>query len=89
MKKILSDIYKGIGSSFTNSPDGVSSKKIVAYAVSFCVVMAHEKWWMTKDFSLLPTILTLDFGFILTLFGINVYDKIKNQPDKTNTDENK
>ncbi len=90
MKKVLSDIYNGFGSSFTNAPDGVSSKKIVAYGITFCVMMAHEKWWRSGDFSLLPTVLTLDFGFILTLMGINVYDKMKNQPDSTDkkgTDE--
>lgn len=80
MKQILKDIYKGFGSSFTNDPNGVSSKKIVAYSISFCVIMAHVKWWRMDDFTLLPTIIGLDFSFILALFGINVYDKMKNQP---------
>ena len=88
MKKILSDIYRGLSGSIENKPGGYSSKKLTALAITICIVAAHVKWWHGKDFTLLPTILGLDFGFILALFGINVTDK-KLNPEKPKEDEPK
>lgn len=84
--KFLSDIYNGLIGSFKNSPDGFSSKKLTAFVITVCVIVAHVKWWKGNDFTLLPTIIGLDFGFILTLFGINVADKKFNPSEKK--DEN-
>lgn len=75
MKKIFSVLFSGLEGSMHNYPSGWSSKKLTALAITLCVIAAHVKWMATGDFSQLTTVLTIDFGFILTLYGINVTDK--------------
>lgn len=87
MKKIFTDLYSGVTGSFKNSPDGYSSKKLTAFAIMVCVIVAHAKWWRTNDFTMLPTIIGLDFGFILALFGINVADKKVNGSTTTSLEQ--
>ena len=82
MKKFLKDLYE----SLKNGPLGFSLKKVIAVTITFCIVAAHVKWWRGGDFTLLPTILGLDFGFLLTLLGINVADK-KINPEQPKTKE--
>lgn len=43
-----------------------------------CVMAAHIKWIALGDFSQLVSVLTVDFGFIAVLFGINEYGKKAN-----------
>ncbi len=66
-------------SSFDNHSSGASSKKLTAFALVVCVLLAHISWLKNShahnDYSLLTTILTIDFAFISTLFGINIADK--------------
>ena len=84
MKKLLIDIKNGILGSFSNDAKGFSGKKMVIFVICICVVLAHVKWLALKDFTQLTTVLTIDYTFICTLFGINVVDKVKN-PTKENS----
>ncbi len=51
-----------------------------------CVIFAHLEWlehcFVTEDFSLLTTVLAIDYGFIATLLGLTTYSKMKG--DETN-----
>jgi hypothetical protein len=86
MKKLLLEFKTGLLGSFTNAPGGFSSKKLTALAITICIVIAHIRWFNEKDFTQLTTVLTIDYGFILALFGINVVDKFKN-PNKDTPSE--
>ena len=75
MKKIITDILK----SFNNQEGGYSGKKLSALAVMICIMAAHAKWIALGNFAQLEMVLTIDFTFICTMFGINVADKKINQ----------
>ena len=79
----IKSIFDDILHSLHNGNEGYSAKKLTIFGVVTCVIAAHIKWITLGDFSLLTTILPIDYGFILTLFGINVYDKSKNKTDST------
>ena len=86
MKEFLNSIKRGFLGSFNNEPVGWSGKKLTAFAITICCVAAHIKWMALKDFTQLTTVLTIDYAFIATLFGINVVDKMKN-PSETKQDD--
>jgi len=71
MKELVSNLIK----SFDNSGEGFGAKKLSAFALMVCIVVAHVKWIALADFSQLISVLTIDYGFIAILFGINSYDK--------------
>lgn len=77
---LIKFIEKGLFS-LDNSNKGLSGKKLTAFAMTFCVVQLHEYYveyaFIHKDFSLLPLILSADFGFLTLLFGLNEYSKNK------------
>lgn len=82
MIKILSEIKSGLFGSLSNDTKGFSAKKLTGFAITLCVIIAHVKWFNEKDFTQLTTVLTIDYTFIATLFGINVVDKMKNTTEK-------
>ena len=73
MKKILENILN----SFNCKDEGFSSRKLTAFVIIVCVVVAHIKWIMLGDFKQLEMILTIDYGFIATLFGMTTYSSLK------------
>lgn len=80
--------------SLSNDKRGFSGKKITAVALTICIVQLHEyyvKWAFIKgDFSLLPLILSADFGFLTLLFGLNEYSKKRlDTPPQTDNGEAK
>ena len=77
MKKAIQNILN----SFNNDKKGYSGKKLT---VVICVMAAHIKWIAMGDFSQLISVLTVDYATVLTLMGINVYDKKVNTPTETN-----
>lgn len=72
---IFQEIYRGFMGSLTNDPNGFSSKKIIAYCVTLCVLGIHYKWMRGTNTNDILTLLGVDFGFIGVLVGINVADK--------------
>ncbi len=79
MKKIIIELVD----SFNNiSGTGFSGKKLSAFAIITCVLAAHAKWIALGDFSQLIPVITADYFFIATMFGINEYGK-KVENDKT------
>ncbi len=73
MKKILDNIL----ASFSNKHEGFSSRKLTAFAIIVCVIAAHIKWIMLGDFTQLELVLTIDYSFIATLFGMTTYSSLK------------
>ena len=71
MKKLISDLVASLNS----KDEGFSGKKLSAFAVMICIVAAHVKWIAIGDFSQLEMVLTIDFAFIASMFGIGAYTK--------------
>ncbi len=85
MKKVIQNIIN----SFNNKEEGFSSKKLTAFSVMVCIVATHIKWITMGNFTQLEMVLTIDFGFVSLLYGINVTDKKINPTDKPPVNENK
>lgn len=66
-------------SALDNHSTGSSGKKWTAFILVVCVVFCHASWlkhaYATEDYSLLTTVLTIDFAFLSALFGLNITDK--------------
>ena len=77
MKKILEKLSQ----SFDNGDAGFSSKKLTAFSIVVCVLVAHCKWIAMGNFEQLEMVLTIDFSFISLLYGINVTDKKINKKE--------
>lgn len=73
MKQFFSDLV----SSLNSKDEGFSGKKLSAFAVMICIITAHIKWITLGDFSQLEMVLTIDFAFIASMFGIGAYSKTK------------
>ena len=71
----MKEILKNILASFDNDTKGYSSKKLTALTIIILVSIIHIKWITLGDFSQLEMVLTIDFTFIATMFGINEYGK--------------
>jgi hypothetical protein len=71
---------------FENKVNGASARKLSAFSIMVCVLVAHAAWlrkaFMENDFTLLSTVLTIDYTFILTLLGLTTWQQIQ----KTKTD---
>lgn len=74
----MKELIQNILSSLNNKSEGFSGKKLTAFTITGCIVAAHIKWITLGDFTQLTTVLTIDYGTILMLFGINVVDKKQN-----------
>ena len=79
MKKIINEIIAGLMGSMHNGSEGWSGKKLSAWAIVMCIIYAHYKW-VEKGMPEFLSVMALDFGFVCTLYGINVTDKKLNQP---------
>ena len=75
----MKEIIKNILNSLDNQNTGYSGKKLSALVVILCVVASHIKWLSLGNFAQLEMVLTIDFTFICTMFGINVADKKLNK----------
>ena len=82
-------IIKWFLATFDNYTKGASGRKMTAFAVTLCVIAMHAAYiihlFKSKDFSLFPEILIIDFGFIAALFGLTTYQNLKRNatPDST------
>ena len=89
MRKFLTWI-KG---SLENNDKGASARKLAAFTIIACIVIAHTAWlkyaFMHENFSLLCEVLLIDFGFVSVSLGMATYENImkyKNgKTDKTDT----
>jgi hypothetical protein len=77
MVKVITDLY----GSFSNSNDGFSAKKLTAFILTLTFCYSHR---FVNEVNLIG-VLGVDAGLITLLFGVNVYDKLKNKENDTNT----
>ena len=81
MKEILKNILKSI----TSDTEGYSSRKLTAFIIIICVIAIHIKWLTLGDLTQLEMVLTIDYSFIATLFGMTTWSSIKlnkNKPEE-------
>jgi len=88
MKDKLNSVLNKLMESFNDKSEGFSSRKLTSFAMTVCIIVLHAEWMeyshRVDDFNLLPTVLTIDTGFILVLLGLTTYSKaqdIKNKKD--------
>lgn len=82
MKQKLVELYESLVASLDNKNTGFSGKKLTAFAIVVCVIIAHVKWIALGNFDQLEMVLGIDYGFIAVLFGINEYGKKTNPTEK-------
>jgi len=75
----MKEIFDKLINSFDNEPKGFSSKKLTAFILVLMSVVAHIKWFILGDFSQLEMVLTIDYAFIASLFGMTTYQAMKTQ----------
>ena len=76
----MKEIYKNILDSFNNKEGGYSGKKLTIFSIVICIMYGHYKFFNSENWiQNFVAVLTIDFGTILTLFGINVADKSINK----------
>ena len=83
----MKHILNNLSGSFNNiAGDGWGGKKLTAFAITGCVVLAHLAWIhysvTRKDFRQLEMVLGINYTFIATLFGINEYGKKVTKKDE-------
>lgn len=79
----MKELYTKILGSFDNEPRGFSSKKLTAFILVAVVVAVHIKWMVLGNFSQLEMVLTIDYTFIASLFGMTTYQAIKTNTSTT------
>lgn len=88
MKEKLNQIWQGVMGSLDTTDKPFSGRKLTAYAIIACVIAAHVKWIVLGDLSNLEMVLTIDYGFVATLFGMTTYSAIKMKiSEEKKTDE--
>jgi len=79
----MKEFIHNILASLNNKAEGYSGKKLTAFSLVVCVLVAHIKWITLGDFSQLIPVLTCDYAFISVLFGINEYGKKQEKSEKS------
>lgn len=77
---------KYLQSSFDTNTKGASARKLSAFIIIICVVVAHVKWIALGNFSQLELVLTIDYSFIAALLGMTTYESIKKKNEIPNPD---
>lgn len=78
MKELFADLYQRFLGSLDNKKDsGFSGRKLTAFALVVCTCAIHIKYIALADFSQLEMVLTIDYAFIATLFGMTTYQSVK------------
>ena len=83
--RIPKGLIDNLRGSFETKIGGSSAKKLSAFAIMVCVVLAHFVWLkhclLTEDFSQFTTVLTIDFAFVASLLGITAFENKKKGKD--------
>ena len=82
MKQFINNILNSLDNKKDN---GFSGKKLTILSIIICVIYGHYKLYNSDNWNqLFVSVLTIDFGTILTLFGLNITDKKINTSNETN-----
>lgn len=78
---MMKDKLEKLIASLDDYTKGFSSRKLSAFIMMACIVlleMVYIKYlYNTGDFSMFPSILTINLGFVSTLLAITTYSKLK------------
>lgn len=81
MKEFLNKIW----AAFDTHSKGFSARKLTAFIIVMCIVVAHIAWlknaFQKDDFSLLEVVLVIDYSFVAALLGLTTYENIKTKHD--------
>ena len=88
INKTMKEIIQNIQKSFNGANEGYSARKLTAFVIVLCVIAAHIKWITLGDFKQLELVLTIDYGFIASMFGMTTYSAIK-MSDKEKKEDKK
>ena len=81
MKEQINIFFTKLLHSFDNTKEGLSARKLTAFAVVFVYVFSQMKWVMScfknNDYALLPEISMINVTFILALLGLTTWQGIK------------
>lgn len=80
-------IEKLIGSFDTKADNGFSARKLTAFVLVVCIVLIHIKYLIWGSFDQMEMVLTIDYTFVATLFGMTTYQSIKT-PKNDNKQDN-
>jgi hypothetical protein len=85
MKELISpSIFdKFLGSLDNQKNKGFSGRKMTAFALVCVVIAVHIKWLALGDLGNLEMVLTIDYAFIASLFGMTTYQSMKEHPSTT------
>jgi len=73
MKQFINNLLNSLDNKKDN---GFSGKKLTILSIMACVIFGHYKLYNSDNWNqLFVSVLTIDFGTILTLFGLNITDK--------------
>ncbi len=81
----MKDIFNKVVKSFTGKIEGFSSRKLTAFAIILVVIATHIKWLTLGDLSQMEMVLTIDYAFIASLFGMTTYSSLKTNKAITDT----
>lgn len=72
-----------LGSLDNEKNKGFSGRKMTAFALVCVVIAVHIKWLALGDLGNLEMVLTIDYAFIASLFGMTTYQSMKEHPSTT------
>lgn len=80
MKQFINNILNSLDNKKDN---GFSGKKLTIVSIMACILYGHYKFFNSENWvQNFVAVLTVDFGTIITIFGLNVTDKkINNNGD--------
>ena len=73
MKQLITKLLSGLDT----HTKGFSARKMSAFIIILCVIIAHIKWITLGDLSELDNVLIIDYGFISLCLGMTTYESIK------------
>lgn len=82
MKEIIPEglFERFLGSLDNQKNKGFSGRKMTAFALVCVVIAVHIKWLALGDLGNLEMVLTIDYAFIASLFGMTTYQSMKEHP---------
>lgn len=92
MRNYINKIVSNLSATFdVTTKGGWSARKLSAFVVMVCIVVAHAAWlkrcFITDDFSLLSEILIIDYSFVVTVLGITTWQYLKEEKPKSKNNE--
>ena len=73
----MKDLFNKLLSGLDTHTKGFSARKMSAFIIILCVIIAHIKWITLGDLSELDNVLIIDYGFISLCLGMTTYESIK------------